>query len=151
MSTSKLDAIRELLKTQSEKHVIQAVWSAYQLTEEEAVRMVKQAQGIDTTVKGYPDPFIVATEWLAVEQGRADGIPVTCAPELKANNHKSVDISWNSIDIIRRKMIDSRNRPDNCNWIMAFNKAIYSEVAPPINFTHLWVTRDTNENTNRVC
>jgi len=103
MSTSKLDAIRELLKTQEEKHVIQAVWSAYNLTEAEAVRMVKQAQGIDTTVKGYPDPFILATEHICVEQDRAENdttnglepernsveIPVSCPPALKANNHKN--------------------------------------------------------------
>lgn len=79
MNTSKLDAIRELLKTQSEKHVIQAVWSAYNITEAQAVRMVKQAQGIDTTDKGYPDPFLLATEWLSVEQNKPTGPYFECA------------------------------------------------------------------------
>lgn len=76
----------------------------------------------------YNDPFIQATEWLTVEQVCAPKrCHYTCTgpcfawcPEVKANKH-SVSASW-------------------C-WIYS-DTAHYigNEVAPPINFTHLWVT-----------
>lgn len=107
--------------------IIKDMYQAFNLSEAKTKQIISNIlneRGDCVAYKGESD-------LLYVDQEQATGQYFECAPELKTNSNYSVNPDW-------------------C-WIFSDSAHyIFNQVAPPINFTHLWVTRDTNENTNRA-
>lgn len=146
------EIVLELMnKEVSTVQIIKDMYQAFNLSEAKTKQIIYNIineRGDCVAYKGESD-------LLYVEQKQAIGPYFESAPELKTNNHKAFFTGWvSSIMEHRATYISVINQ---VNWMFGSNNSeshttggVKNISAPPINFTHLWVTRDTNENTNRA-